>query len=112
MLKIFFLALLLLFFGMKEASAENISKGKITRITVTELSVTVVQENATYPKKCEITDYFSVPRLSGRATSESGGQYVMLQPLLIAYQSGLSVRLKTDSCRYGGSAKVMEVTLE
>ena len=106
------LALLLLFFGMKKASAENISEGKIIKIKVANESVTIVQENAIYPKRCEITNYFSVPRAAGRVTGDAKEDFVMLQPLLIAYQSGLSVRLKTDSCRYGGSAKVMEVTLE
>ena len=112
MLKKMSLALLLLVFGTKEASAENISVGKITKITVTNESVNIVQENAAYPKKCKTTDYFFVPRAAGRVTGDAKEDFVMLQPLLIAYQSGLSVRLKTDSCRYGGSAKVMEVTLE
>ena len=102
------LALAFLTSGIQVASAEaeNISEGKILEIRVLNIGIEVLQENAVFPEGCDKAKYFGV-------TSDREGEYYMLlQPLLAAYQSGRDVRLKTGSCIKGITADIEEVWLK
>ena len=99
------LAFLTLGIQVANAEAENISKGKILEMRVTERFIRVFQENATYPQECD-SQYFIVLK-------PGKGDFSLLDVLLTAYQSGRDVRFKTSSeCVDGIYAQIEEIWLK